>query len=456
MLLMPCTKHALEGGGHAIVCTRGQQPRQRCAVCGEPADYLCDGNASSSTGTCDAPLCARCRVRDGPDRDLCPSCAARGDQATRPHSSADATTNERQDPRSTETTFPARLASLSAVELFGTDAEAVEHVLVEIETAARSIVPDITSDKGRRAVASLANKVARSKTFLDELGKQHVADLKRQAGAVDAKRRTIRERLDALKVEVRAPLTEYERAEAARVAAIRLRIAQLQAMPPDLVDDADSAALAAHIQELEAIEIGDDFAELADEARQVQAATLYALGRRLEETLAREQAEAKAEAERRERAERERHEREARIAAEAAERAKREAEAAAALREAEAKAAAEAARRRIQAAADAAERRAREAEEKQKRAEAEAKAAAARAEREAAEAAEHERRRIAAEQAREREEAARRAADREHRAGVNRTAADALVAHVALDADQARAVVAAIARGQIPAVNIAY
>jgi hypothetical protein len=76
------------GGAVAIVCSRGRR-RKRCA-CGRPATKLCDalrgasGEVSASpqardrraTRTCDAPLCGRCAVPAGPDRDLCPTHSA--------------------------------------------------------------------------------------------------------------------------------------------------------------------------------------------------------------------------------------------------------------------------------------------------------------------------------------------------------------------------------------------
>ena len=54
--------------GVAIVCTR---PRG-CTVCGARADKLCDFPRGDGK-TCDAPLCARCAVAKGPERDWCPT-----------------------------------------------------------------------------------------------------------------------------------------------------------------------------------------------------------------------------------------------------------------------------------------------------------------------------------------------------------------------------------------------
>ncbi|MBK1633549.1 hypothetical protein CKO31_22945, partial [Thiohalocapsa halophila] len=231
-------------------------------------------------------------------------------------------------------TLPATIQSLTAADLFDGDTETVEQVLAEVEDAARSVVSDVSTDKGRRAVASLAAKVARSKTFLDGLGKDHVAELKRRAGQVDAKRRTIRDRLDVLKAEVRQPLTDYEQREADRQAAIRERIqvirAEQEAAHFQDGTSVGSAEVEAAIERVAAVLIDDSFEEFRAEAEQVKDATLYRLNQVLSQFREREAAEAKAEAERAERERREREAREAEIAQQAAAQARREAEQAAA------------------------------------------------------------------------------------------------------------------------------
>lgn len=60
----------------------------------------------------------------------------------------------------------------------------------------------------------MAHKVARSKTYIDNAGKDLVAELKALPKQIDESRRIVRERLDALKDEVRRPLTEGGRTEA--------------------------------------------------------------------------------------------------------------------------------------------------------------------------------------------------------------------------------------------------
>lgn len=47
----------------------------------------------------------------------------------------------------------------------------IDPIIARIEAEVRSHVPDVTTKRGRDAIASLAYKVARSKTTLDEAGK---------------------------------------------------------------------------------------------------------------------------------------------------------------------------------------------------------------------------------------------------------------------------------------------
>ena len=85
----------------------------------------------------------------------------------------------------------------------------LDSVIAAIEEKARQHVPDLSTAKSRKAIASIASQVARSKTWLDGMGKDLTADLKKQVGAVGAERKQMRDRLDTLKIEVRAPLTEW-------------------------------------------------------------------------------------------------------------------------------------------------------------------------------------------------------------------------------------------------------
>lgn len=335
------------------------------------------------------------------------------------------------------------LADLNAVEVF-TGPQGVEKILTDIEAKVAAFVPDVSTDKGRKAIASTAYKVSQSKVLLDDLGKKLVSDWKTKAALVDSSRKTARDRLDALRDKVREPLTLWEEAEAKRVAAEKLA---------KEIAEAEEAAYVEHELWLRAKEIEKKEAELA----KIEA------GRLAKEQAEREAQEAKEAAER---AEIIRKENEERIRREAEEKAKREAEekAQAAIAEAERK------EREAKEAAEKAERDRQLAIEKaeadriaaQKKAEEERVAAVAAAEEEARKkAAKIEADRIAAEKAAfakaeaERVEAERKAADIEHRRTINREVMDGLVS-AGISEKQAKEVITAIVGGLIKHVVIKY
>jgi len=81
--------------------------------------------------------------------------------------------------------------------------------------------PDLSTDKGRKAIASLAAKVAKLKVKLDDMGKELVGDWKAKAKIVDGSRKKMRDELDDLKIQARKPLTDWENKEKDRVQAHR-------------------------------------------------------------------------------------------------------------------------------------------------------------------------------------------------------------------------------------------
>lgn len=330
----------------------------------------------------------------------------------------------------------------------------LEPYLQQIRAEIDAFVPDVSSRKGRDAIASIAHKVARSKTALDNVGKDLVAELKEVPKKIDAERKRMRDLLDAWKDEVRRPLTEWEEAEAARVAKHE---ADIEAMKSWINPAGDTTAseLQDIIFRLETHEIDASWEEFEAEAHRVKAGSLATLREALAKREQYEAEQAELERLRREAAEREQKEREERIAREAAEaerlaaeRRAQEERDAAARREAEAKAAAEKRELELKLQAEQAER---EKVEAQRRAEQAERDARARAE----QAAAAERQRQADEQARIEREAAAREADRAHKGAVLKAAKEAVMT-VGITEDQAREVIKLIAAGGVPQVYIAY
>ena len=87
-------------------------------------------------------------------------------------------------------------------------------LLDEIKTKVIAHVPDTETEQGRKDIISLAYKITRSKTLIDDLGKGVVADWKKKAKLIDEHRKTARDFLDDLKNTARQPLTDWEAEQA--------------------------------------------------------------------------------------------------------------------------------------------------------------------------------------------------------------------------------------------------
>lgn len=334
----------------------------------------------------------------------------------------------------------------------------VEDVLSKIFAEVRSVKTDISTPAGRQAVASLAYKVARSKTFLDEMGKELVTEWKSKANAVDAERRTLRDRLDALKDEVRKPLTDWENADKLRIEGHERALAEIGELTAFASSEPTAAECAGRLTAL-ASRPPRDWQEFAARADSALALAKASLAQSLSMAEKREADRAELERLRREQVEREQKERDAKIAAEAAERARKAAEAEAAAKAASAAEAARKEQERVERERAEAEARAQRAEADRKaaiaKAEADAKAAAEAAERDRTAAVEAERKRVADAEAAAKAAQAKREANKKHQAKINGEARDAIAA-LGLSAEHATAVVTAIAKGEVPHIRIAY
>lgn len=283
-------------------------------------------------------------------------------------------------------------------------------------------VSDPSTAKGRARIASLAAQVSRSKTAVEKPGRDYLKRLKEQPKVVEAELRRFVNECDQLRDEVRRPLTEWE-AEQERIKA-----------EEDAKKKAEELALKVEADHEMALLMND----ASDRDREEQ--------RRLAEQAQRE--------------------RDDQLKREAAEQARLDAEA-------KAKADIEAAARREAEATASAQRAERERAEQEQRAEQEKQEAAARAEREKQEAIAAEQRKAQeeadrikreadqkeqarlAEEKRIADEAAKRAADVEHRRTINRQVIADLIS-AGIPDEFATEVLKAIAGGKVSNTTIKY
>ena len=333
----------------------------------------------------------------------------------------------------------------------------------------RSVVPDLSTDKGRKSIASMARKVASSKTAFDAHGKELKEQYTAITSKIDADRKLFRDQCDALRDEIRKPLTDWENAEKQRIIDLELRVSSLK-QEFGLISSTD---IQNDIKRIESISIDESFTEFQDKAKLQKYETLEFLNKLLIEAMDSEAKQAELEALRQAEMLRQQQERDAQIAREAAEKATREAEEKARFeaervqrekaeseqREAKLKHEAEQALIREQQLKEQAEQQARQAEIDKALAIERAEQAAKQAEHNKQLAIQAERERITRE-AKEKEEAERkeqerREADKAHKKQV----CDAILAELAkinIDEKTGQDLIKAIYSNQIPNIKITF
>ncbi|MEE9510346.1 MAG: hypothetical protein V3V81_07620 [Candidatus Bathyarchaeia archaeon] len=319
----------------------------------------------------------------------------------------------------------------------------VEPLLKDIQAKVANFNGDVSTDIGRKKIASFAFKISRSKTAVDNMGKEHVAKLKQLPKLVDEQRKIFRDGMDEMRDAVRKPLTDWEDADKERIAVHEGNIAEIvnaglvswQVMCIDALKD--------RLAELQR-EKATDWQEFAERASKVIAEAIekteVAIANR--ETHDKEQAEL--EQLRKEKAEREQNERDERIRKEAEEKAKQEAEIEA-KREAKK---VEAEKLRVIQEKEESERKTKEAEQRAKEAE-------ARAKREAKEAVTRERERVEAAKEKERQEVAKREANKAHKEKILQACIQDLI-NAGMDSEQATIAIKAISDGLVQNISIRF
>lgn len=344
-------------------------------------------------------------------------------------------------------------------------------------------VPDLTTRKGRERIASLAAKVSKSKTAVEKPGRDYLKRLKEMPKVVETELREFVTKMDALRDATRQPLTDWEKAEDARVDAHNEGIQRLKDMA--VFEATPTAAHVAQvIADLELVALDDSWQEFLPEAAQVKDRSLATL-RALLADRTKHEAELAAIAQfNAEQSKREQEARDAEIARKASEQARIDAEQ-------KAQAERDAAAKREQDLKDQAAAQQRAAEQKIRDAEAEAERQKLQIKLQEEQAArqklEAEQERIAATQRAEQEriaaekrqaeavERARlaeierankaaaeivrqqelRAADTAHKASINRAALEAFIAGGMPEAC-AKQAVTLIAQRKIPNISIQY
>lgn len=321
------------------------------------------------------------------------------------------------------------------------DRAIVDEFLKKIRDRELSVIGDISTEKGRKELASRARKIANQKNDIKRAADLLKEDHQKVIKEINTESKRIWDEMESIQHEVRKPLTDWENIEKERVAAHEktlAKIASLCAIPPDSALEVYEQNLR-HLDDAELLEF-EEFRFRAEAAiKQSRDYLVAAHARRTKEIAdAAELAEL-----RRKQAEQEQKDREDRIASEAAAKAKADAES---------KALADA-----KVAQDKADAEKAEIEARAKKAEADKLAAEQKAKADAEAAAKAERDKIQREKEAEEKAAADRESNKVHKAKINNEILSALTAlDAVLTDDAAKSIITAIAQGKIPHVKISY
>ena len=164
------------------------------------------------------------------------------------------------------------------------DPAKADELFAHIEQEISVFVPDVTTKKGRDAIAALAYKVSRTKTAIDAAGAEQIEDANKKVKSVNSERKRIRDTMDALRDRARQPLDAWEAAEEERKTLCNSIIDNLRNAGVVAFDDTSERVIS-RLAKLEAFEIDEakfgDFSDSARDARKQSIVVLEAARDRL-------------------------------------------------------------------------------------------------------------------------------------------------------------------------------
>lgn len=137
-----------------------------------------------------------------------------------------------------------KLKKLSVITTFS-DTAKIDKAISKFRKEALSVIPDLTTKKGRDSIASIAYKISKKKTnIVGQMVDPSIEEAKTLVKNVNSGKKHFQTEMDALRDEVRKPLNEWEELEKekeeARIKAINEKISGIKnlcvfngSIPPD-------------------------------------------------------------------------------------------------------------------------------------------------------------------------------------------------------------------------------
>jgi hypothetical protein len=205
--------------------------------------------------------------------------------------------------------------------------EGIKSVVDIVKEKVKDFVPDMTTKKGQKEIASLARKVSSSKALIESAGKDYVSAIKAKIAPIDSARKYAREELDKLRDEIKRPLDDFRKAEEIRVEILEQLLEDIQIC--SMISNIDGtpkikSQVLLNLGDLEAFKKRTDYDEYAHKAFELIEAGTNVLNNRLEELTLAEERQAELDELRKKQAERDKKDYEEKIRKEAEEKARQE------------------------------------------------------------------------------------------------------------------------------------
>lgn len=161
----------------------------------------------------------------------------------------------------------------------------IERILTKIRETISPLVFDINEKKDRDQIKSIAYSISRSKTTLDNHGKDIVSVIKEKAKIIDSQRKIWRDECELIRDEFRKPLTEWEETEKQKEQKIIDMIEDIELMSSTSFELIPSD-IEAIIAKVKGIDVSSEiFGDKTPEAKLVKYETIESLESTLEKSI---------------------------------------------------------------------------------------------------------------------------------------------------------------------------
>ena len=190
-----------------------------------------------------------------------------------------------------------KLKKLSVITTFS-DTTKIDKAILKFRKEALSVVPDLTTKKGRDAIASLAFAISKKKTnIVGQMVDPSIEEAKTLVKNVNGGKKHFQAEMDILRNEVRKPLNEWEAAEKikeeARIKAINERISGIHAIATfDPSNPPGKEEIASLMEAVDSINCEEGFDEFTQDALQAKSRVKEVLTEKLNAIIQQELKEA--------------------------------------------------------------------------------------------------------------------------------------------------------------------